>query len=602
MSGPSVQTPPSIDANDLEAQVGDLVLVFEIRDPGLTWQLSEMLPPDTQIYGDAARVYPVGDSWQHTPRQSPLRLIRPWNSARDQTERLVADAMSMAHAAGLLDPTPASSLVHTSGRIVGFPVPGQSAIVQLENGGFASLHRELIASEVPIEWALHTTQKLSGLHDRDTGRFLVQPQTPDTSQLRTIYPDGSVTLALTISVTDAHAVVALHPKVRYDVPSKAITANPLDRLELLLTEGEVVAVRVQHEAAGASIALSMVDVDDDEKVLPSMPLLPGGEPWLMEGRDLTIKHETPNDHATTVAIPPPRLAPIEPPPAPAAVASTKPHPGLLARTAHPATPSASASVAQSDPNAAPRGAQGKKAVRSLQDSLASARAEIQKLERELEDLRSSDRARTVPEPPTSTSQGAPRSNEHSLNLLARENKELLVELATAEHALHRANADLAQIRPKLRNANKASQRAAPLRSKSIDFTTDEEWVRHETYLCWLERYSATERARLPLGAYLVGPEFGPSVRHLPAALQSKVWRCVVDVATDRWRDDTTRHAHPLRSGLGAHAPDVVRQDGGRCIRLHVESKSSAARRMHLWRLPDGRVELSRVVTHEDMTP
>lgn len=189
---------------------------------------------------------------------------------------------------------------------------------------------------------------------------------------------------------------------------------------------------------------------------------------------------------------------------------------------------------------------------------------------------------------------------------AKTDAQLLSEL----RALRRENADLADklqnsetrlrgTQKKLRGLQKTRDEATP----SIDFADAEEWVRHHVHLGWLQNYSAIDRAAHPLGEYLVGAAFADSVRPLAPQLQAKVWRAAVDVVTRRGRHLHSREAHPLRSGTGARAPEVVRsEDGARCFRYSVGFKAAGARRLHAWHLQDGRIELCRVVTHGDMSP
>jgi hypothetical protein len=60
--------------------------------------------------------------------------------------------------------------------------------------------------------------------------------------------------------------------------------------------------------------------------------------------------------------------------------------------------------------------------------------------------------------------------------------------------------------------------------------------------------------------------------------------------------------HPLRENMGAESAQVKRGDGARCFRAAIERNVAAARRLHFWRLPDGTVELSRIVVHDDYRP
>jgi hypothetical protein len=43
-------------------------------------------------------------------------------------------------------------------------------------------------------------------------------------------------------------------------------------------------------------------------------------------------------------------------------------------------------------------------------------------------------------------------------------------------------------------------------------------------------------------------------------------------------------------------------DGARCQRAYIEQKTPQARRLHYWALRGGGIELSRVVTHDDVEP
>ena len=53
---------------------------------------------------------------------------------------------------------------------------------------------------------------------------------------------------------------------------------------------------------------------------------------------------------------------------------------------------------------------------------------------------------------------------------------------------------------------------------------------------------------------------------------------------------------------GADTAQRVREDGSKCFRAAIEQNVASARRLHFWRLPDGSIELSRVVVHDDFKP
>ena len=131
------------------------------------------------------------------------------------------------------------------------------------------------------------------------------------------------------------------------------------------------------------------------------------------------------------------------------------------------------------------------------------------------------------------------------------------------------------------------------------FPTEEEAVRHAVYLSWVERVPQTEKAATPLPEYAVGPEFASSLGKLDAGQLTKALKCVVDVLCDLARD--SRALHPLRPSI-VSTTGITRGDSAICWRAAVEQKAASARRLHFWKLADGTIELSRVVTHEDMKP
>ena len=63
-----------------------------------------------------------------------------------------------------------------------------------------------------------------------------------------------------------------------------------------------------------------------------------------------------------------------------------------------------------------------------------------------------------------------------------------------------------------------------------------------------------------------------------------------------------REIHQLRTGLGGDDPTRTRDDGSTCWRANLQTGAPAARRIHYWIQPGGRIELSRVVTHDDYEP
>jgi hypothetical protein len=119
---------------------------------------------------------------------------------------------------------------------------------------------------------------------------------------------------------------------------------------------------------------------------------------------------------------------------------------------------------------------------------------------------------------------------------------------------------------------------------------------------WVESVPASDKKTRPVPdsrRWTYGPDFAAS---LDDAQFDKVLRRIVDIITTPPGATHSWNEHTLRSGIGDDNPAVVRGDGARCVRVEVERDTPSARRLHYWRMPDGVVEFSRVVRHDDMTP
>ena len=158
-------------------------------------------------------------------------------------------------------------------------------------------------------------------------------------------------------------------------------------------------------------------------------------------------------------------------------------------------------------------------------------------------------------------------------------------------------------RKQLRESRRTSDAPAASRfdDRRAQWLDADDWVRHEILLAWVDRVAPSDRAALPLPTdFAVGPEFAASLERLDDGQLAKAFKATVDVLVGRAADIAGRRLHALRTGDGATAADLVRHDGARCNRVAIEQNTAAARRLHYWVRPDGGIELSRVVTHDDM--
>lgn len=162
-------------------------------------------------------------------------------------------------------------------------------------------------------------------------------------------------------------------------------------------------------------------------------------------------------------------------------------------------------------------------------------------------------------------------------------------------------------------AEKARDQAAGARKKKT-VTTERGWVdrdqftdrddaaRHAIYLAWVDRVPAADKNTYALPDYIIGPALAGSLDDLDPQQQAKAFKCIVDVVTDLCRDNLSRAVHVLRENETGGSPAWTREDGATCFRANIETSTASARRLHFWKLPDGTIELSRVVIHDDVKP
>jgi hypothetical protein len=607
VSSPFGTAVPEIGIEQLSGQIGDVARVFLIETGELTRQLGDLLPAQFQVYGSAGRSYPVGDSFADLSR-SRLRFTH--GDPQHATDQLVTDALAHAHQAGLFALAPAS-VITVNGTVKGFMLGGSRALVELDGGGMATIWQELTYPPVPLDWTLTPGQRIQGALDAPTHRLNVEAKPPTAAAISKRYPHGSITLALVQKVSAQRAVLALHPHLAITITRADISANPLDKVDALLSEGDVVAARVIHLPSGA-LHLCLSDVDDDETVLPPLSAVRNGPPWLQENRPLLplVEEDEQADEPVAELSPVGRTSVVgrasavelvETTPAElaevAALANLvqsrpprpSPGPGRVHAVGRP-TPTTGAIPFRVGPTPAPCAPAPHSALQSTQLSLAEAKARITRLETQLVEAGATD-----------SDLAKLREQARSAQLQLRD---ALVELATLRHTVAELRDDQRAQKRMLRE----SRRTAPAPVAASEYETrralwedQDGWVRHEILLAWVDRVPESDREewRLP-HSYVLGDRFADSLTGLDDGQLAKAFKASVDVLTGRVKTLQGRHLHALRQGAGPADPHLLRWDGARCMRVSIEQNTPAARRMHFWQLPDGGIELGRIVTHDDM--
>lgn len=569
-----VSTPMAADAAGFDLtrlcdELAGVADVVEIETGDTSRVLERLLPPLMQAYGGAARSYPPGLAHDPAPRSSPLRFVRA-GEVRAATEQLVADAF--AHAAVGMRRAPAAPTTRERRGVVrGVVAGGARAIVELDDGTTATVCEGAGATAgVPLEWMLAAGTPLAGTLTADRTLELAVP-VPTSGELAERFPDGDVTLALVVELDAERATLAVHPAHPIEVRAADVSSNPLDRVDLFFERGEVVPARVLHEAGALRLRLS--DVDDDETVHPALPLVPGGPPWLVEGRHL--RPAEPHD-AVPAAAP---LPASDPHPAADAVSSPDGHDTAAAPLASAPSPADLAAAPASAPVPSapePDRAEARSALRAAQLKVTALEAEVRRLRPEAaERLRIELRA-------------AEQAKQRTL----AENGDLVRRLRESEERERAARA--------ARGARREHERRTTPATRRAQWPDDEGWLRHEIACAWVERIDASEKASTQLPDYELGPEFAGSLDALDAAQFAKAMKAAVDVLTGLAARSDGRELHRLRSADAGGSPYRTRDDGAVAWRCAIERNTPSARRLHYWQLPGGGIELARVGLHDDM--
>lgn len=639
ISTPAGHDVPFVDPQRVLDDIAGLAEVVVIPTGDVSWAFSSGMPPDTQVYGGASRVYGTDLEWVHQPRRSPLHFAYSADEDARVRDRLVSDVMRFAVRAGIVGSArSAPDAATVEGKVLG--VLGTRALVSTEDGGQASIAEELVFSDVPLARVLAPGMRVTGLLDPARRLLDIRGMLPDADGLRravhAAYRVGQVVLGRVETVEDDAVRIALAPGIVVRVRRAEITGNDLDLLSDLFTEGEVVAARrMPAPLDGLALRLDDVDESEDEPV-PAIALLDGGPPWLepapvevslvepVEIHRVALPLVEPvetRQPVLTVAQPVEALAT---PPTPADLFGARPAeqspaekngepergtvatragsldvgpPDLDGRDRRPGTQRAPTpgdvaarhagghdalpSPASSDTPPEPPG----KAARDLSLSLDAAKSQVAALAKELLD----DKVKR-------------RQVELEVDRLLGRVGELTERLDRSER---RAEQQATALR-------KARQEAARLRRRLGDagvevpeeryFVDDEEQLRFEVLSEWARAIPAAEKAGRPLAEYTLGPRFLPSLTDLEGVSRDRVVWTLVMVLTGLAPEMNGLQVHRLRTGSGGDDPIRQRDDGAVCWRVSLQVNTPSARRMHYWKLPGGAYELSRVVLHDDVEP
>ncbi|MHA7270690.1 hypothetical protein [Arthrobacter sp. HLT1-20] len=555
-----------IDAEKVAALLGADVQVFELANGPETHKLQKGLPERLHVFGNSARVYPHGPQWMgRTPRPHILHSAAYLPQLYTILEH---EFLAAEHFESSMQSATASLPVLSEAVVKGFPSDDRAMVELLSNGQRAVIRGEDLLPGIPLEWLLHKGQKLTGIFDPATDALDVKSLLLPHASPVTVYKHGDVALARVKSVTPSHALVHLWPGSDFRIGVARISSNDLDSAVDLLTEGEVVRVRVLYE--NGAVVLSMLDVDDDEPAVPAPPLLRGGPPWL----DYDRPYASIFNSTTAVASLAPGTAGAGNPAGLSGVG--------LAGGEPPGTDLASGEALLTP-------AERRTALRSTQMQLELARHTIAELLEAQKRQGATDKvARAL--------QDQLEAERRSAAELARLHNTAERQIEALREDLARTKSALVQLKQQRRSTT--SRTDAPAERLFLDAA---EQFKFDVQLAWARLVPAVEKAAHPLSGYGCSAQFLASWSGITEQQRSKTLRAVVDLVAGMTGSLRKREAHPLRLNEGAHAGLTLRGEDV-CMRLYVEKGTAGALRLHYWKLGAGGVELHEVVSHDVVKP
>lgn len=529
-----------IDADHIARTLGEDAEVIVVTSGKTTYELRDALPHGTSLFGSAARVYSPERRWARDPHGSVLRVAHSPADARYIANQIIGDVLNKVPAPA----TPAAPAHRApatrEGTIEAIIAGGTRAMARLQDGTPALVRQEDTLPCIPLEWLYHPGQPVTGTFEETTGVLDVSGALtiPGADQA---YTTGSVIWCLVQKASPDEAILALLPGDTITVNRQDISSNPMDQVDTLLVEGDIVAARLC--LIEGTRRLRLADIDDAEPVLPAPAVTLHGRPWLMPGRTL---------------VQPPAPSPAGPLPPTQKQIPAPGAPGAAGQPTQAATPS--------------------KALRDTQLQLEHARSQVRSLEEILVTI---------------------AAKQDDTCQLRKALDEASNETVRLRHRLGASHRIIRQQKERLKTRQRQEHHTHQAEEQANLFTDKEEQLRHDIYTAWAHRIPAPDKPSFPLHRYTLGRRFIESFDAHTPRMRAKALKALVDLLTGRAKTMPARAIHVLRTGTAATEPAVTRNaDGAVCWRMAVEKGTAAARRIHYWEIPGGTIELHDLVTHE----
>lgn len=547
----------AIDARWIADQLEGLSTVYVVNSRQVH-DFCASMPTGSDVYGNAVRVYEPEAF--HTDSGSRFRS-RPAFSAGQANWAMraaVEDALRCVRLPTPAKERPAQAVpVTTSATVRSFMSGGTHALAQSTNGLLLTVDGTKTVAGVRLDWVLHEGQVVEGLvvsgtSELDLTGSVLHHRTDET------YSHGQTVLALAHDVTKDSVNLTLFPGSTWPVHLLHATE---DGENPLATEGEVVCALFYIDKGDVKLSLGS---PDPEAVIAAPPLVKGGRPWLLLGRDLKVTTTTPvtdNEADEIVAYEPNQdLQENDPPP----------------------PEDTDAELNQSD-NQPPQ----------LQV-------------RHNTDVAVPHEGRTPAPRPTGRQDLIEKNLEATLwrtqkdlDLAYKESNQLRVQLSQALMTITKLQTDNSALKKRQRALARAAETAA---SSDELFLDPKDALRHEIYSIWASYIPPEEKDRYPAPqGFEIGDALPESLnKSTDAATREKALETIVDLLV--WREERRRSLvkKPFRTGSGSK-PQLMRADGSTAWRVRVENHTSQALRMMYWQRPDKTIELATVNNHDDYT-
>ncbi|SDC03195.1 hypothetical protein GA0111570_1157 [Raineyella antarctica] len=267
------------DVEELTNDLEGLATVFEICTVEASWAFSDAVPPRCQVYGGAARVYPLGTAWESDPYVSPLHFAHSRADRTRITRSLIGDVMRMASTSVSSAPMSAKAApLPVTGEVLG--VIAERALVNLGGAQQGVLWPELIEPDTPARQLFAKGMRIEGLLDPESKRIDVGGMRRRPEEALDSYHAGDVVLVRVTSVTAEACQVESFPGRTHTITALDLIGEQSD-LRGLVTEGEVMAALLVAADAEGDWLLSVAEADESIEAEPAPSILVGGPSWLL---------------------------------------------------------------------------------------------------------------------------------------------------------------------------------------------------------------------------------------------------------------------------------------------------------------------------------